>query len=334
MSFATQFPADWPMEFTRDRHIAYLLSLDRDKTTMSSFRAESIKMGGVYWGLTAMSLLKIDVPAEKREKLLLWIDSCFDQEGGGYGWSSGHDGHLTASHYAVLLLVQLGVSLSAERIEKISNFVKINQKSDGSFQCDEWGETDLRFAYDAVAILSLLRRDDWKDVIDTNAAVEWINACQNKQDGAFGPNPGLESHAAYTFCAVAALTILGAPIHAADVLGHWLCERQTPAGGFNGRPEKAPDVCYSWWILSALHVLKKDHWIEKSRLETFILRSQELEHGGIADRPECVPDVFHTFFGIAALALIDSARFDLRNVNVLYAIPSDSVAVLIGNRTC
>jgi hypothetical protein len=41
----------------------------------------------------------------------------------------------------------------------------------------------------------------------------------------------------------------------ADVLGWWLSERQCDSGGLNGRPEKQADVCYSWWILSALAIL-------------------------------------------------------------------------------
>lgn len=42
-----------------------------------------------------------------------------------------------------------------------------------------------------------------------------------------------------------------------DALGYWLAERQIcgRCGGFNGRPEKAPDVCYSWWILSSLTII-------------------------------------------------------------------------------
>jgi geranylgeranyl transferase type-2 subunit beta len=31
-----------------------------------------------------------------------------------------------------------------------------------------------------------------------------------------------------------------------DLLGWWLAERQVKEGGLNGRPEKLPDVCYSW----------------------------------------------------------------------------------------
>ena len=42
-------------------------------------------------------------------------------------------------------------------------------------------------------------------------------------------------------------------------------------GGFNGRPEKLADVCYSWWILSSLYMIERDHWIDKEALVSFIL---------------------------------------------------------------
>jgi len=57
-------------------------------------------------------------------------------------------------------------------------------------------------------------------------------------------------------------------------LGWWLAERQLPSGGLNGRPEKLPDVCYSWWVFSSLHILGRDHWIDKEKLKSFILASQ------------------------------------------------------------
>jgi geranylgeranyl transferase type-2 subunit beta len=56
-------------------------------------------------------------------------------------------------------------------------------------------------------------------------------------------------------------------------LGFWLAQRQiSEHGGFNGRPEKAPDVCYSWWILSSLYVLSDPEnlnlkqWIDSEKL--------------------------------------------------------------------
>ncbi len=55
---------------------------------------------------------------------------------------------------------------------------------------------------------------------------------------------------------------------------HRLAERQTPTGGLNGRPEKLPDVCYSWWCLSALAILHRLHWIDQPALTNFILNCQ------------------------------------------------------------
>lgn len=31
----------------------------------------------------------------------------------------------------------------------------------------------------------------------------------------------------------------------------------------SGRPEKLPDVCYSWWVLASLKIIGKLHWIDK-----------------------------------------------------------------------
>ena len=57
-----------------------------------------------------------------------------------------------------------------------------------------------------------------------------------------GPQ-GAESHAGQIFTCVGALAIAGAAHHVDhDLLGWWLAERQTKAGGLNGRPEKLADV--------------------------------------------------------------------------------------------
>lgn len=49
------------------------------------------------------------------------------------------------------------------------------------------------------------------------------------------------------YCCVGFLSVCGRlDALRADELGWWLCERQLPNGGLNGRPEKLPDLCYSW----------------------------------------------------------------------------------------
>ena len=80
-----------------------------------------------------------------------------------------------------------------------------------------------------------------------------------------------------------------------DTLGWWLAERQLPNGGLNGRPEKLEDVsfrydqvcphtlysrpshrqvCYSFWVLSAMSILNKLPWIDADKLVEFILSAQ------------------------------------------------------------
>ena len=83
-------------------------------------------------------------------------------------------------------------------------------------------------------------------------------------DGGFGSRPRSESHAGQIYCCVGALSLLGRLGELdADRTGWWLCERQLAAGGLNGRPEKLPDVCYSWWVLASLAILGRLHWIDE-----------------------------------------------------------------------
>ncbi|KAM3567083.1 hypothetical protein VYU27_010766, partial [Nannochloropsis oceanica] len=117
-------------------------------------------------------------------------------------------------------------------------------------------------------------------------AKAFVGACRNF-DGGFGCIPGAESHAGQVFTCVGTLAIGEGVKEYIDeeLLGWWLCERQCDSGGLNGRPEKQADVCYSWWILSALSILGKIDWIDRARLKSFILACQDKEDGGISDRP-------------------------------------------------
>src|SRR5689334_23345951 len=55
-------------------------------------------------------------------------------------------------------------------------------------------------------------------------------------------------------------------------------------------------VCYSWWVLSALSILNAISWIDGQALVSYILECQDSEAGGISDRPQNMADVFHTYF--------------------------------------
>ena len=135
---------------------------------------------------------------------------------------------------------------------------------------------------------------------------------------ALPPRPTLTSplSSAYTvWTCVGALAMLDRlDLVDADTLCWWLCERQLPCGGLNGRPEKLEDVrlfpallppssrppssssfaalvgeraltlsffrsarsqvCYSWWAIASLAILGRTHWIDGSKLAHFILSAQ------------------------------------------------------------
>ncbi|CAM9418899.1 unnamed protein product, partial [Phaeothamnion confervicola] len=177
----------------------------------------------------------------------------------------------------------------------------------------------------ALSILGRLRKNG---LIDVDRAAEFVGRCRNF-DGGFGCVPGTESHAGQVFTCVGALAIAERlDLLDEELLGWWLCERQCDSGGLNGRPEKQADVCYSWWILSALSILGRVGWIDGGKLAGYILRCQDADDGGIAERPGNMADIFHTFFGIAGLALL--GHFDgkdefagFRAVDPVYALPAD-----------
>jgi geranylgeranyl transferase type-2 subunit beta len=159
-------------------------------------------------------------------------------------------------------------------------------------------------------------------------AVSHIAACANF-DGGYGLSPGAESHSGQIFTCVAALAIAGRlDLVDRDRLGRWLAERQTPGGGFNGRPEKDQDVCYSWWVLSSLQIIGRAHWIDRDALVRFILRCQDPVAGGIADRPGDMVDVWHTCFGMTGLSLLGFPN--TQPVDPVYCMPKSTTERVLG----
>ena len=281
---------------------------------------EHLRLNGVYWGLTALHLLG-HPSALSRVQTLDFVFACQNSDG-GFGAAPGHDSHMLYTVSAVQILATVNALADLEkrggkdRVAKCErlkwcpfssadiqmvDIAGLQETDTGTFAGDQWGETDTRFLYGAFNALSIL---NMMQLVDVDKAVAYIQACANF-DGGFGRSPGEESHSGQIFTCLGALTIARrlAIVHL-DRLAAWLSERQLPNGGLNGRPEKLEDVCYSWWVLSSIAMLGKLHWIDASKLTTFILKCQDVDHGGIADRPSDMVDVFHTVFGIAGLSLL------------------------------
>ena len=295
-------------------HRSYIKRVSEDADAYEYAVSEHLRMSGIYWAATGLELIDqldaLDGPA-----IVNFVLEC-QHPNGGFGGNVDHDPHILYTLSAVQILV-LFDALPRLDAAKVLEYVAALQQPDGSFSGDEWGEIDTRFSYCALSCASLLGR---LDVLDVPRAVEFIKRCENF-DGGYGCIPGGESHAGQVFTCIGALAIAGElPDRCrTDLLGWWLCERQTPGGGLNGRPQKEADVCYSWWVLSSMCLLQRDHWIDDEALRSFILCCQDEEHGGISDKPGDEADVFHTFFGIAGLGLLK--KDGVHAVDAAYALP-------------
>ncbi|OIT19041.1 geranylgeranyl transferase type-2 subunit beta 1, partial [Nicotiana attenuata] len=268
-------------ELQVERHVAYILTVEKRKDDFESVVMEHLRLNGAYWGLTTLDILgKLD--AVDKDEVISWVMQC-QHESGGFGGNIGHDPHMLYTLSAIQVLA-LFDKLHVLDIDKVSSYIAGLQNEDGSFSGDMWGEVDTRFSYIAICSLALLRQ---LDKIDVGKAVKYIVSCKNV-DGGFGCTPGAESHAGQIFCCVGALAITGSLHHVdKDLLGWWLCERQVKSGGLNGRPEKLPDVCYSWWVLSSLIMIdRRSSATRNAVLELFVspkgLRIEEPEERSIS----------------------------------------------------
>jgi protein farnesyltransferase subunit beta len=198
------------------------------------------------------------------------------------------------------------------------------KQADGGFTVCDGGEEDIRGAYCAMTIISLLNIPlDLPADAPARAAGhttlisglgEWISSTQT-YEGGIASRPSHEAHGGYAFCALAALSILGPPretipkylnIHS---LIRWISARQyAPEGGLSGRTNKLVDACYSHWvggcwalIDAALGLVETDLW-SREGLARYILCAAQFPRGGLRDKPSKPVDSYHTCYSLAGLA--------------------------------
>ncbi|KAL9656204.1 hypothetical protein ABK040_007821 [Willaertia magna] len=218
-------------------------------------------------------------------------------------------GHIAMTYTALALLRMLGDDYLRINRRGITEGLKSLQRENGCFQATEFGsETDIRFTFCACAISSFL--DDWSGV-NREKAFEYVVSSRGF-DYCFSHGPGLESHGGSTYCAISALVLLDMldRIPHKEEMQEWLLKRQI--SGFQGRPQKDADTCYSFWIGGTLKMLDCLQYIDEHQSEVFTLACQT-DIGGIAKEQNCYPDVLHTYMSLAGLSLIG-----FKGLNMVY----------------
>lgn len=247
----------------RERHIAFLHK-SLKKLPAAFVTADASRPWIFYWCLNGLVTMGEDV-SQYREPLMATIRS-IQNTTGGFGGGYGQISHLAPTYAFILALAIVGGPDSFDLIDRRAMWKWLGslKQPDGGFQMAVDGEEDVRGAYCAVVIISLLNlplelsRDSPSWSHEQNSLItglpEWISQCQTFEGG-ISARPDAEAHGAYTFCALACLCILGEPHRIIpqylniNPLIAWLSARQyAPEGGFSGRTNKLVDGCYSHWV--------------------------------------------------------------------------------------
>lgn len=236
-------------------------------------------------------------------------DGC-GEPGCGFTWqlcSEFLEGHLAMTYSALATLYTLGESFDDLPKKAVIRQLSRLQGEDGCFSATESGsERDLRFLYCACAISTFL--DDWSG-IDTQKAAEFVLRCLS-YDGGLALTPGgSEGQGGATYCGIAALSLMGK----LDILQEqnrlsrvrlWLSQRVQGSGGYNGRVNKVPDSCYSFWVGAAAHILDTFGDIDRRGCRNFLLFECQNElSGGFGKHPGDVSDILHSFYSVAWLSM-------------------------------
>ncbi|XP_026326081.1 geranylgeranyl transferase type-1 subunit beta [Hyposmocoma kahamanoa] len=212
-------------------------------------------------------------------------------------------GHLAMTYTGLCVLLSLGDDLSRCNRKALVEGVKALQTEDGNFAATLSGcESDMRFVYCAAAISYIL--NDWSG-FNIERANDYIIKSISYDYG-IAQCPELESHGGTTFCALATLSLTNQldklSIEQVEGLKRWLLFRQVD--GFQGRPNKPVDTCYSFWVGASLKILDSLHMSNYANNRKYVFETQDCVVGGFSKWPDTCTDPMHTYLGLAGLSLI------------------------------
>eukprot|EP01064_Diplonema_japonicum_P006414 TRINITY_DN1425_c4_g1_i1.p1 TRINITY_DN1425_c4_g1~~TRINITY_DN1425_c4_g1_i1.p1 ORF type:complete len:333 (+),score=44.74 TRINITY_DN1425_c4_g1_i1:46-999(+) len=308
-------------EIEHEKHIKICLAAIEKTTRYEALDANRMTL--LYFAVLGIATHKQKdtvLTTDLKQKIIEWIYMQQESQENGGGFRSTNtiqgngEGHITMTQCALLTLLTCGDDLSRVNTNAIATHLKNLQTKEGGFICVPNGESDVRFMYSACVTASILKLFH---VFDTVTAVKYIQNCL-RYDGGFGANPGCEGHGGTTFCALASLKLLNAfDSKSLSRTKKWLVSRLSPTG-FNGRPNKTPDTCYTYWIGTSLSFFPNAIPLDMSRLVSFVCDCQK-NHGGIAKTPDAPFDLLHTALPIAGLVNIKA--MDGTEMNAVLGLP-------------
>lgn len=295
----------------------------------------------LYWCLSGLTMMGEDVSSYRES--IIETARTMQNESGGFGGGHGQTSHLATSYAVILAIALVGGEEAYDVIDRkgMWKWLCSLKQPDGGFQVCVGGEEDIRGAYIAAVIITLL--DLPLDLTPDSPAydggrlnllsgmAEYVRSCQTFEGG-ISSQPNNEAHGAYAFCALACLAILDNPRRIIpsylDVprLVSWLSYRQyAPEGGFSGRTNKLVDGCYSHWAGGCFPLIEAclspsgpnsgsktstrlatapESLYSREGLIRYILCccQDQTKRGGLRDKPYKMSDPYHTCYVLSGLS--------------------------------
>eukprot|EP01038_Epipyxis_sp_PR26KG_P010652 gene10652-14306_t len=242
-------------------------------------------------------------------------------------------GHLAMTYTALVSLITLGDDLSRVNKSQIMKGMPSLQDSNGSFRATlDGNESDVRFIYCACAISVIL--NDWSGV-NRDLAASFIRSCLT-YEGGISLTPGIEAHGGSCYCGIAALVLMNKlEVLRADEIDNfvrWCEQRQLESGGYQGRTNKDPDSCYSFWIGASLSILNRFHDSDLEKTKLFLLKDCQCKYtGGFSKFPDGYPDIFHSYYSLCWLSMIGDNEKELKPVDELLGLCMEKSPFLNNN---
>ncbi|KAF1363073.1 terpenoid cyclases/Protein prenyltransferase [Lizonia empirigonia] len=278
-------PNDFPLNLhgiptlQRKKHVTYL------EDALDDYPAGFAMMDAsrpwiIYWALQGLTALGEDVSEHQRRTAHSF--SLAQHPEGGFGGGYGQMPHLACSYAATLSLATAGGTATYDSINRKTmwHFLGHMKQADGGFTMCQGGEEDIRGAFCAMVLLSLLNlplelpndspaRKQGLATFTDNLG-DWVSKCQS-WDGGISAAPGNEAH----------------------------------EGGYNGRTNKLVDGCYSHWVggcWSLIEAATTTGLWNRTALGRYILAAAQDKRGGLRDKPGKRSDAYHTCYNLAGLS--------------------------------
>lgn len=301
-----------------------LLKLPRQVSSLSSGQPWLL-----FWNLNVLNMLKYPIPQALTSQIIQLLSQCKCAKTGAFCGGPYQDPHLAPTYASVVALISINCESGYDIVDRegIYSFILSMKKKKplGAFSMHKCGENDMRSVYCAICVSSIL------NILDSKIAehvVEHVVSCQNP-DGGFGAEPFSESHGGYTYCAIASLVMLNAEKQCNLVKAlEWCLNRQMSVeGGFNGRPNKIVDSCYTFWVGACIRIIQKSLGISQEIVDTKSIQAYVLvaaqSYGGFFDKPGSAPDFYHTCYALGGLSLnqhpklFKESQWDLAEIDPL-----------------